>query len=86
VTTAAAHGEHLGQAAGGAAPQEIVDRIGVDHDTHDTAAREGRLSDLPTNHSPQFVPALHPTLRTGVETLVAAAGAWAGPRLRPARL
>ena len=49
---------------------------GVDHDTYDTAAREGRLSDLPTNHSPQFVPALHPTLRTGVETLVAAAGAW----------
>jgi amidohydrolase len=49
---------------------------GVDHDTYDAAARDGRLAELPTNHSPQFAPALDPTLRTGVETLVTAAGAW----------
>lgn len=49
---------------------------GVDHDTYDSAAREGRLGELPTNHSPQFAPTLDPTVRTGVETLVVAAGAW----------
>ncbi len=49
---------------------------GVDHDTYDTLAREGRLAELPTNHSPQFAPTLDPTVRTGVETLVAAAGSW----------
>lgn len=49
---------------------------GVDHDTYDAAARDGRLAELPTNHSPQFAPTLDPTLRTGVETLVTAASAW----------
>ena len=49
---------------------------GVDSDTYDAAAREGRLAELPTNHSPQFAPVLDPTLRTGVETLVTATGAW----------
>jgi amidohydrolase len=29
--------------------------------------------DIPSNHSPLFAPVLHPTLRTGVETLVVAA-------------
>jgi hippurate hydrolase len=29
--------------------------------------------DIPSNHSPRFAPVLHPTLRTGVETLVVAA-------------
>jgi amidohydrolase len=49
---------------------------GIDHQTFDDAAREGRLAELPTNHSPHFAPVLNPTLRTGVETLVTAAGAW----------
>ena len=49
---------------------------GVDPDTYDAAAREGRLTQLPTNHSPQFAPVLDPTLRTGVETLVTAACSW----------
>ncbi|HEY2191726.1 MAG TPA: amidohydrolase [Actinomycetospora sp.] len=49
---------------------------GVDPETYDDAARRGTLSQLPTNHSPQFAPTLDPTLRTGVETLVTAAGAW----------
>lgn len=53
---------------------------GVDHDTYDTLTREGRLAELPTNHSPHFAPALDPTtVRTGVETLVTAAGAWLAP-------
>jgi hippurate hydrolase len=38
----------------------------------------GRLAELPTNHNPRFAPVLHPTLETGVETLVAAAAAWLG--------
>jgi hippurate hydrolase len=49
---------------------------GIDPQTFDAAAREGRLAELPTNHSPQFAPVLNPTLRTGVETLVTATGAW----------
>jgi hippurate hydrolase len=49
---------------------------GIDPDTYDAAAREGRLAELPTNHSPQFAPVLDPTLRTGVATLVTATGAW----------
>ena len=34
------------------------------------------LNELPVNHSPLFAPVIHPTLRTGVETLVVAAQAW----------
>jgi hippurate hydrolase len=37
------------------------------------------LDDLPTNHSPAFLPPLQPTLRTGTEALVAAALAWLAP-------
>jgi len=31
---------------------------------------------LPGPHSPFWAPALHPTLRTGIETMLVAAGAW----------
>jgi hippurate hydrolase len=30
------------------------------------------------DHNPRFAPVLHPTLQTGVHTLLAAAGAWLG--------
>jgi amidohydrolase len=49
---------------------------GVDPETYAKAQREGRLSELPTNHNPRFAPVIHPTLETGVEALVAAACAW----------
>ncbi|MGH7860956.1 MAG: M20 family metallopeptidase [Candidatus Dormibacteraceae bacterium] len=49
---------------------------GVDPDTYAKAEREGRLSELPTNHSPKFAPVIHPTLETGVEALVTATCAW----------
>ena len=49
---------------------------GVDPDTYAKAEREGRLSELPTNHNPKFAPVIHPTLETGVEALVAGACAW----------
>jgi amidohydrolase len=52
---------------------------GTDPDTYAKAKEEGRLNDLPVNHSPQFVPVLHPTLETGVVTLVLAARAWLAP-------
>ncbi len=51
---------------------------GTDADTYDQAKREGRLSELPTNHNPRFAPVIHPTLEVGVQTLLAAAGAWLG--------
>jgi hippurate hydrolase len=49
---------------------------GVDPDTYAKAEREGKLSDLPTNHNPKFAPVIHPTLNTGVEALVTASCAW----------
>ena len=49
---------------------------GTDPEQYAKAKAEGRLSELPTNHNPRFAPVLHPTLETGVETLVVAAGAW----------
>ena len=51
---------------------------GTDPDTYRQAKEAGRLAELPTNHNPHFAPVLHPTLETGVETLLAAAGAWLG--------
>jgi metal-dependent amidase/aminoacylase/carboxypeptidase family protein len=49
---------------------------GTDPDTYAKAKQEGRLNELPVNHSPRFAPVLHPTLETGVEALVVAARAW----------
>jgi hippurate hydrolase len=47
---------------------------GLDAETVITAMTEGRFErDVPSNHSPRFAPVLHPTLRTGIETLAAAA-------------
>jgi hippurate hydrolase len=53
---------------------------GTDPETYRRAKEAGRLSELPTNHNPRFAPVLHPTLETGVETLLAAAGAWLAAR------
>jgi hippurate hydrolase len=68
---------------------KIPDAVGVpycywalgftDRDTYLAAERDGRLEDLPTNHSPKFLPPLQPTLRTGTEALVAAGLAWLAP-------
>jgi hippurate hydrolase len=49
---------------------------GTDPDTYAKAKEAGRINDLPVNHSPKFAPVLHPTLKTGVETLIVAAQAW----------
>jgi amidohydrolase len=49
---------------------------GTDPDTYAKAKEAGRINDLPVNHSPLFAPVIHPTLATGVQTLVVAAQAW----------
>jgi amidohydrolase len=49
---------------------------GTDPAVYAKAKEEGRINDLPVNHSPHFAPVLHPTLETGVEAMVAAALAW----------
>jgi amidohydrolase len=51
---------------------------GTDPDIYRQAKASGRLSELPTNHNPRFAPVLHPTLETGVATLVTATHAWLG--------
>ena len=48
----------------------------TDRQVYQTAEKEGKLEDLPTNHSPKFLPPMQPCLRTGTETLVTAALAW----------
>jgi hippurate hydrolase len=49
---------------------------GTDPDVYAKAKQAGRLNELPVNHSPLFAPVIHPTLETGVKTLVVAAQAW----------
>jgi hippurate hydrolase len=49
---------------------------GTDLDIYANAKEANRLNELPVNHSPKFAPVIHPTLRTGIETLVVATRAW----------
>ncbi|TFY99031.1 amidohydrolase [Ramlibacter humi] len=49
---------------------------GTDPQRYAEAKAANRVNDLPVNHSPKFAPVLHPTLRTGVETLVVASRTW----------
>ncbi|HEX7931041.1 MAG TPA: peptidase dimerization domain-containing protein, partial [Sphingomicrobium sp.] len=49
---------------------------GTDPGVYAKAKAEGRLDELPTNHNPRFAPVIHPTLETGVQTLIVAAQAW----------
>jgi metal-dependent amidase/aminoacylase/carboxypeptidase family protein len=51
----------------------------TDKQAYLAAGKAGTLDDLPTNHSPAFLPPLQPTLRTGIEALVTAALAWLAP-------
>lgn len=49
---------------------------GTAHDKYDQAAAEGKIAQLPGPHSPLWAPVLHPTLRTGIEAMLTAAGEW----------
>jgi amidohydrolase len=51
---------------------------GNDPEIYAKAKAAGKLNELPVNHSPKFAPILHPTLETGVETLVVGSLAWLG--------
>jgi metal-dependent amidase/aminoacylase/carboxypeptidase family protein len=52
----------------------------TDRQTYLAAEKEGHLEDLPTNHSPKFLPPMRPCLRTGTAALVTAAMAWLARR------
>lgn len=49
---------------------------GTDAEIFAKAKAEGRINELPVNHSPKFAPVIHPTLQTGVEAMAVAAMAW----------
>lgn len=49
---------------------------GTDPDVYAKAKAAGKVHEIPTNHNPRFAPVIHPTLQTGVETLLVSAKAW----------
>jgi len=49
---------------------------GIDPQLFAEAERTGSLNKLPSNHSPEFAPVIDPTLRTGIEVMLAAASSW----------
>ena len=49
---------------------------GTDPKTYAEAKQAGRVREIPTNHNPGFAPVLHPTLETGVATMVVGAHTW----------
>jgi hippurate hydrolase len=49
---------------------------GTDPQKYAEAEKAGRLNALPSNHSPEFAPVINPTLRTGLEAMLTAAGVW----------
>jgi metal-dependent amidase/aminoacylase/carboxypeptidase family protein len=52
---------------------------GTDPQKYAEAEKTGRLNDIPSNHSPEFAPVINPTLRVGVEAMLAASGVWLTP-------
>ncbi|MCB5945846.1 amidohydrolase [Acidocella sp. KAb 2-4] len=52
---------------------------GTDPEIFRQAQAAGKLDELPANHAPNFAPVIDPTLRTGIETMLAAAAAWLQP-------
>ena len=49
---------------------------GIDPDKYRAAEQAGKLDEIPVNHAPDFAPVINPTLRTGIEAMLAAASAW----------
>lgn len=49
---------------------------GTDPEVYAKAKAANRINEIPSNHSPHFLPVLHPTLETGVEAMLVAACAW----------
>jgi hippurate hydrolase len=57
---------------------------GTDPAVYAEAKQKKTLNQIPSNHSPKFAPVMHPTLETGLRTMLAAAGAWLGAEAREA--
>jgi amidohydrolase len=51
---------------------------GTDPALYARAKQDKTLNQIPSNHSPKFAPVMHPTLETGLQAMLAAAGAWLG--------
>lgn len=49
---------------------------GTAQEKYDQAVAEGTVAKLPGPHSPFWAPTLHPTLETGIETILTAVGEW----------
>lgn len=50
---------------------------GIEQTAYAAAAAAGTIDhDIPSNHSPHFAPVIHPTLETGIASLVVAARIW----------
>lgn len=52
---------------------------GTEPAVYERHRRAGTVKQIPSNHSPRFAPVPHPTLRTGLEAMLAAASAWLCP-------
>ena len=49
---------------------------GTDAKTYLEAKARHQVSAIPSNHSPQYAPTLHPTLKTGLQAMLTAASPW----------
>lgn len=49
---------------------------GTDPKTYLDAIKNNQLNSIPSNHSPKFAPVINPTLKTGLQAMMAAAVAW----------
>jgi amidohydrolase len=53
---------------------------GIEPAKYKAAEQAGKLDEIPANHAPDFAPVIDPTLRTGIEAMLAAANAWLSDR------
>ncbi|MFD1561104.1 M20 family metallopeptidase [Paraburkholderia silviterrae] len=51
---------------------------GTDREVFAQARAAKKINEIPSNHSPRFAPVIDTTLRTGLEAMLCAAGAWLG--------
>jgi metal-dependent amidase/aminoacylase/carboxypeptidase family protein len=49
---------------------------GTDPEIYQQAKSSKQLNAIPSNHSPKYAPVLAPTLKTGLQAMLAAAAAW----------
>ncbi len=53
---------------------------GTEPEVFAKAVAEKTVKKIPANHSPKFAPVIHPTLKTGLQAMLVAAGAWLLPQ------